>query len=165
MRILSIILLLLLTACGFQPVHGVKSAETALSQTALETIKVEVPAKGRTAQLYRIALEDTLHPANLYPEPHYRLVSTLEEIKQPIIIERDAQITRYNLILKAHYELFDIATGESLKKKVSQRVSSYNVSDSDFATFMGDRDARENGIKVLTQTIAMELAAFLGEAP
>ncbi len=159
MRFLAIILsLFLLCACGFEPVHGTKVAE---SSPLLEMIKVEVPTKGRTAQLYRIALEDALHPGNQYPEPRYHLVSQLEEIRQPIIIERDAQITRYNMVLKSTSELLDIASGEKIFSKHSQRISSYNVSDSDFATFIAERDARKNGINALAQTIAMELVTHL----
>ncbi|MDG1285957.1 MAG: hypothetical protein P8P30_00150 [Rickettsiales bacterium] len=150
--------LFLLTACGFEPVHGTKVAQ---SNPLLEMIKVEVPSKGRTAQIYRIALEDALHPGNQYPEPRYHLVSQLEETKQPIIIERDAQITRYNMVLKSTYELIDIASSKKLFSKHSQRISSYNVSDSDFATFIAERDARRNGIEALARTTAMEIATRL----
>lgn len=160
MKFLCIIALLTLTACGFHPVHGNK-ANTAINSMVLEEIKVEVPTKGRSGQLFRIALEDELHPENLYPTPRYRLIGNLEEIKQPIIIERDARITRYNLILKSNYKLLDIASGETVHSKSSQRISSYNVSDSDFATFIANREARERGIKELARTIAMELASVL----
>ena len=158
MKYFALICLVTLTACGFQPVHGTKTEQTA-NIIALEEIKVEVPAKGRLAQLYRIALEDSLHPSNLYPTPKYRLTSAITEVNQPIIIQRDASIVRYNLVLKATYELTDIASGTQLAKKKIQRISSYNVSDSDFATFIAKRNAREQGIKALAKDLSMKLAA------
>lgn len=165
MRLPLLFLLCTLSACGFTPVHGTKKASNTAG-SKLETIQVEIANRDRTGQLFHIALEDALHPANHYPAPKYKLTSTLEEIKQPIIIERDASITRYNLILRAKYSLVNITTGEDIiRNKLSQRISSYNVSDSDFATFAADREARERGLEELARTISMELIGLLQDKP
>lgn len=154
-----------LSACGFQPVHGTKPQETSTGGK-LEKVQVRVANQNRTGQLFTIALEDALHPSNHYPEPDYLLTSSLEEIKQPIIIERDASITRYNLVLRARYSVQNLKTGDYLlRDKLSQRISSYNVSDSDFATFIADREARERGIEELARTISMELVTLLQDTP
>lgn len=167
MRIISLIFALLLpltllTACGFEAVHA-KGDSTLNSKyhAALNNIAVEVANQDRSGQLFRIALEDTLHPDNHYAAPKYNLRTTLEEIKQPLIIERDASITRFNLVLKARYSLTEIATGTKVKDKLSQRISSYNVSESDFATFEAERNARERGIEELARKIKMEIITSL----
>jgi len=166
MRIVTLFLLTTLTACGFEPVHGTKDAEHYAHKSPLAPIEVEVQNKDRMGQLFRIALEDALHPDNRYPTPEYTLTTTLEEIKQPIIIERDARITRYNLILRATYSLQHIESAEFIaKNKRSQRISSYNVSDSDFATFVADREARERGIETLARNMSMELITLLRAKP
>jgi len=163
MRVFSFICLLWLAACGFEPVHSARTHSDGDTAGALEDVQVVVPTGSRIGQLYRIALEDTLHPANEFPTPRYRLTATIEEINQPIIIERDASITRYNLILKTQYSLIDLSNGKVLGKKSGQRISSYNVSDSDFATFVAERDSRERGIRDLARSVSNELASLLKE--
>lgn len=154
-----------LSACGFEPVHGRSSGteNTAEHADVLEQVQVDIPTGGRSGQIFRIALEDRLHPRNLYPSPKYRLTAPIEEIRQPIIIERDASITRYNLILKTQLTLTEIDSGKTLLNKPLQRISSFNVSDSDFATYVAQNDALENGMAALAQSIQREVAAKLAE--
>lgn len=158
MRILSVFLiLLLLTSCGFRPLHA-PAEQMAVTNTMLHYVAVDsIP--GRSGQILQVALEDGLHPEGRQPELSYRLGVSLNEVKQPIIVERTGRVTRYNLILSANFRVYDPSSGRTLHKGKARRISSYNVSTADFATFSAERDARERGLKELAEDIIMRLAA------
>lgn len=157
------LILLSVTACGFRPVHSDKTlSETPQNQVlALNQISVEVPMDNRLGQLYRIALEDVLHPGNDFSETQYIMKSTIIEELQPIIIERNSRITRYNMVLKAEYTLSSLIDGSIIHRGRRQRISSYNVADSDFATFVAQRDARETGVRKVAEMLALDMAKHL----
>lgn len=152
-----LVLFLLLAACGFRPVHAPISQpnEAALQYVMLE----EVPS--RSGQILQTELEDILHPSGQYPAPRYRLALTLTEEKQPIVIERNGRVSRYNLLLKAEYRLTDFVSGAPLHQGKVRRNSSFNASLSDFSTYVSESDARNRGVKQIAQDIAMRLAAQL----
>lgn len=157
MRIVFILALAFaVSSCGFEPVYQQK-----VQHLRASNITVNVVNQSRSGQLLRIALEDEL--ANLPLAKVHYLTATLEETKQPIIVERDSRISRYNLVHKARYSLTDAQGETTLSQQQRQRISSYNVSDSDFATFAAEKDARRNGIHALAKLIAMDIASQLSQ--
>ncbi len=154
-----VVFLMVSSACGFTPVH--QQQNSSQTNTQLQMIQVDVVNTDRLGQLYQIALENALHPDNDFPEPTYRLNTSLTQLKQALVIERDASITRFNIILDATYQLSHIETGETLVNKRLQRITSYNVSESDFGTFVAEKEALERGVKELARTISMELITTL----
>ncbi len=152
--------LLLLNACGFSPLHGHKSTTPQLRQ-------VEVaPIGGREGQLLISALEDRLHPGDTSGAPHlYRLQATITVTPQAAGVEIDREITRYNLHLVSSFHLTRISDGREIYSGRLRRISSYNVSDSDFSTFVSRRDALKRGIDELAEDYHMRLAAFFARSP
>jgi LPS-assembly lipoprotein len=148
-----------LSSCGFQPIHAKKAAQ---DTSVLPAMTVEVIGQKRLAQQLRIALEDRINPGNQssIAAPKFRLITSILETEQAIIIEQDASITRFNLILQTEFRV-ENAAGEVLMKDTGQRVSSYNVSQSDFANFVARRDAREKGIEQLAETMKRQIASQL----
>lgn len=159
----ALTLLFTLSACGFEAVHSKHRAnQQAIAAPILSQVTVDVLGPKRLAQLFRVALEDQTHPENRYSsDPRYRVDASITEVKQAIVIEQDASITRFNLIFTVDYQLSDLETGEILLNRQRQRISSYNVSESDFATYINDRDARERGARELAETLAREIAIAL----
>lgn len=147
---------ILLAACGFQPVYGPKGGNHVAAPMHYIAVD-DIPS--RAGQILQIALEDGLHPQGDAPKHSYRLAVQLEETRQPIIIERTGRVTRYNLIHTAKFRVYDPRGGQDMHKSNAKRISSYNVAPSDFSTFVGERDARERGLKELAQDILMQLAA------
>ncbi len=152
-----LIALFLVAACGFRPVHApVSSSQNAV----LQYIMVDnIPT--RSGQILKIELEDLLHPDGQYPQPRYRLAVNFSEEKQPIVIESNARVSRYNLILKADYTLIDLTSGATVHQGSVKRLSSYNSSLSDFSTYVAEGDALNRGVKQLAHDVANRLIAFL----
>ena len=147
--------LLILSACGFQPVYSTRNAQTSLQHIVVETIA------GREGQLLTIALEDALHPSGAPAAPHHHLHTTLKLRKQPIGIEPDRSVLRWNLYLTAEFTLNEATTGRVVLRDSARRISSYNVSESDFSSFVAEQDAIKRGIRELAHTIRLRLAAGL----
>lgn len=143
--------LLLLSACGFQPVHGRRAAAPELEQ-------VEVaPIPGRTGQLLRISLEDRLRAGGAAA---WRLEASIAVTPQAVGIEADREITRYNLHLVSSFRLLRTGDGKEVLSGTVRRIASYNVSDSDFSTHIASRDALKRGLDELAEDYRMRLAAF-----
>jgi len=145
------------SACGFRPVHG-PADQSHLDSNALNFIAVDsIP--DRSGQILQVALEDGIHPEGRQPENTYRLSVDLQEIKQPIIIERNGRISRYNLIHVAKFRVYNPYDNATLHSGTAKRISSYNVSLSDFSTFIAEREGHERGLTALAQDIIMQLAS------
>lgn len=157
------LLLFTVTGCGFQPVYGTRDNSPSQWQAvpSLQKLVIEqIP--GRDGQILRVALEDGIRPNGEQPASQdLRLSVDMNIKKQPVIIELDGRITRYNLEIIARYRVTNLSSGKILHRDTARRISSYNVASSDFSTFIAERDARERGLKALADQMLMQLAAAL----
>jgi len=79
----------------------------------------------------------------------------------PLIIERDSQIRRFDLNVRARYSLFDIATGGEMHSGAYRATASYNVVESAaFATRMAEEDAARKAAREVSRGIATALALY-----
>ena len=139
------------------------------TDAVLQYVSVAPIEAGRGGQVLQTELEDLLHPDNVFPTPRYTLKVTLEEAKQPIVIERNARVSRYNLVMIARYELVDLNSGATVYRNETKRIGSYNASLSDFSTYVAEGDARNRNIKQLANDMVMriseKLKRFAGDTP
>lgn len=159
MRILfSLLVLSLVTACGFRPLYGTNGA-TSDPDTSAFLASIDVRASDdRTGQMLQYAIEDLLHYDPAYAK--YRLRLTVEEKLQPIGIEQDRRISRYNLIHIIKLALIRSDTGKREFKDTVKITTSYNIVQSDFASHMAERDARERAIQEAAEAIRMRLIGY-----
>lgn len=143
----------LLQNCGFRPLYSTTSKSVS-SPTLLASVTV-APIKGRTGQLFKNTLEDTINPSHLVTEPKYRLTITLETQQLSLAIQRDRTISRYQIIVTAHYTLTDINTGKTIRTGQSQRETGYDKTVSPYATFVSEETATLNAMKALAQDISI----------
>ncbi len=162
LRTFTIVALFLLASCGFEPVYGTRGKTSSVLLPG--DIKVMPITGGHEEQLLQIALEDALNPIGASTtQASWQLVVTLEKTQTPIAIEPDGTISRYNLNLAAHLQLSPAGAAEAAYTDHVRRISSYNVSESDFSSFIAQRDATERGIKELAQDVRLRLAAWLAK--
>lgn len=144
-------LLLIPAACGFQPVHGVKQ------QATLSNIRVEeIP--GRPGQLLKNYIEDEIGEAG---EGRYSLHIDYNLQSIPVITELEGVAERYRLVLRAGLALTDNETGQVVLRDTLSRQASYNVSESDYSTFIAGRSAEEMALRELANDIILRLSAIL----
>ncbi len=149
--------LLLLGACGFQPLHAKRGGRAAT--TDLATIHVNrIP--DRAGQQLRNHLLDILTPRGSPRQPRYYLSVVLTESIQEFAIRKNAFATRANFQLSARYQLIDVITKRNLFAAGSRVVSGYNISQSEFSTLIAERDARAKALREISQDIRARLGVY-----
>ena len=143
-------------ACNFRPLYLAPGADNTATQSDLAAIEIQ-GLGGRLGYLLRNALLDELNPASLEIPPRYVLDVSLSSRADPLGIQLDSTITRYNLALFAVFQLRDKTTSNVLVSSAVQRISSYNVSRQPFA----DLTAAHTAERRAAQEVATEIRTLL----
>jgi LPS-assembly lipoprotein len=151
--IAPILLVMMLPACGLQPLYsgGSKGAVAA----TLGTISV-VAIEGKNGWLMRNALNDRLGAQNNV-STQFRLVVTLDDRISGFGVRADDTVTRERRTLRARYQLISTATGETVLDATAGSDAGIDVVSSEYATIAGENSALEN----LTQKVADQIVTRL----
>ncbi len=157
------IAVLLMAACGFQPLYGPTDTKEGVLND-LAAVKVNVIAD-RVGQQLRNELEDLLTPRGQPSKAAYVLRVTLRETITEAAVERTGLATRENLRLDASFTLTEVATGAVLLTDRSSATSSYNILDeAPFSTLTSENDARRRNAKRLAENIRTRLGVYFRAA-
>lgn len=146
-----------LGACGLQPMYaGGGDANVAQGLAA-----VEVPSiPGRGGWLVRNALNDRLGVAG-EGSPRYRLEVRLDDSLEALGVLSDDTISRERRILRARYQLIDVASGEILLDATSGSDAGIDVVSSEYATIAAEQTALENLARDLADRMVRRVALAL----
>lgn len=150
---------LTLAACGFRPLYGERSAAS-VSAPELAAVQIDT-IPNREGQIVRNSLLDKMRPRGGAQKELYRLTVSLSTGRESFGIRTDDTATRATMTMVASYTLSDIATGQPLLTASSRAVSSYNILDSDFATYISENDAMRRTAVDLSEEIKTRVAIFL----
>ncbi len=162
MRILLILLApLALIACGLQPMYaGGSNAAVAQGLAA-----VDIPAiQGRGGWLVKNALDARLGVAKnggSQATPQYRLDVRLDDSLEALGVLNDDTISRERRILRARYQLVDIATGAILLDATAGTDAGIDVVSSEYATIAAEQKALENLAVDIADRMATQVALTL----
>ncbi len=152
--------IVVLAGCGFKPVYKQDSKVVPeLKQVAVTPIKDQ----GRAGQILETTLEDLLNPTRTTTEQAYTLDVAVNTQRQAVALERSREITRYNIVVTAHYTLKD-AAGKQLKKAKARAISSYDAVISDYANFASERDGTRRAMKDIAHQIRSGLVQYFDQA-
>jgi LPS-assembly lipoprotein len=164
-HVLTLAALFALTACGLQPMYaGGSSAPVAQAMAA-----IEIPAiQGRGGWLVRNALEARFGVAG-QAAPRYRLDVRLDDSLEALGVLNDDTISRERRVLRARYQLIDVANGSVLLDATAGSDAGIDVVSSEYATIAAEQKALENlaldvADRMATQ-VALTLRAQSGAAP
>jgi LPS-assembly lipoprotein len=156
---------LTVAGCGFQPIHGQRSAA---SSDTLATIDIGLIAD-RTGQMLRNELLQQMQPRGGRTPARFGLTVVLGESLQNLAIRKDETATRANLVLIARFSVTARGTGKKVFTGTARSVNSYNILTSDFATLSAREDARRRAVQQLAAGIKERLSIWLvqtgGAAP
>lgn len=152
--------LMLASGCGFQPLMGGGNVEV---RDKLESIRVEVIAD-RSGQILRNYLLDDLTPRGVRGSGSYRLQVRLFEPRREVAIRRDDTASRLGYTASVHFELQD-STGRRIFSGSSQSETTFEVTNSEFATLSGLTSARDRALQVVSADIRQQLADFFVREP
>lgn len=149
-------LLLLLSACGLQPMYaGGSSGAVASSLSAIQV----APIPERAGWLVRNALVDRLGGET--SEPSYRLDVELDDDLIAFGIRGDAAVTRERRTLRARYRLVDLNSGEVVLDATAGSDAGIDVVSSEYATVAAEQTAQERLAGVIADQMVSRLALFI----
>lgn len=153
-RALALSPLLLLAACGLQPMYAGGSAGTVA--TALSGIDV-APIPGKAGWLMDAALRDRLSVSG---SPRYRLEVELDDKITGFGVRRDDAVTRERRTLRARYRLVEIGPGTVVLDATAGSDAGIDVVSSDYATIAAENTALERLAGVVADQIVSRVALY-----
>ncbi len=159
--VFALLALLALSACGLSPMYaGGTGAGVAQGIAA-----VDVPSiPGRGGWLVKNALDDRLGVARNGAEqaaPLYRLDVRLDDSLEALGVLNDDTISRERRILRARYQLVELATGSVLLDATAGSDAGIDVVSSEYATIAAEQKALENLALDVADRIATQVAVTL----
>jgi LPS-assembly lipoprotein len=146
-------LCLSLMGCGFHPMYASGQLSPQMASIYVE------PIAESTGYELRNHLIDLLHSDGDPGGKTYRLKIILTNTNQPVTLQNDATITRYNDTLKASYVLSDDNDKPIAQGDISS-LSSYNVVTSPYATLSAQHDSDQRAADDLAERIQLDLGVF-----
>jgi LPS-assembly lipoprotein len=148
---------LALTACGLSPLYS-GGSNAAVTQGLGA---VAVPAiEGRGGWLVKNALEARLGAAGT-TTPAYRLDVRLDDSLEALGVLNDDTVSRERRILRARYQLVDLATGSVLLDATAGSDAGIDVVSSEYATIAAEQKALENLAVEVANRMATQVAVTL----
>ena len=145
----------MLLSCGYKPIHQ-KNLQVSEDLLSISVKNI----KDRPGQILKNSLINKLNPEGQRTIKKYNLIVELSESKTELGIRKDMSATRTDLEISVKYILRDIENSNILLEGNKKSVSSYDVVESVYATLVAEKEARKNGINVLSDDIFTDLAIF-----
>lgn len=161
MKALAPLLLALGTAgCGLQPLYAGGGSGAIASGLAAVDVP---PIEGRAGWLVRDALRQELGQGAEGPGSGaaYRLDVLLDEQLQGLGVLNNETVGRERYILRARYQLIDLASGDIVLDATAGSDVGIDVVSSEYATIAAEQTAQENLARELADQIATRLALTL----
>jgi LPS-assembly lipoprotein len=147
-----------LGACGFRPLYATESTPAGIAVHFEQIYVTEIG--GRTGRVLRNQLMDAFTPEGTPKSAAYRLEIELSDTKEGLVIQENADITRYNFTLTAKFKLIDASSSQVINTGSSRAISGYNVVNQQFSTQIAQRDAEERAARELGEDIRLRLGVF-----
>ena len=153
--------LLLLSACGLQPLYSAGSGDAVAQGLAAVDV---APIEGRDGWLVRNALNDRLQLTGQSVAPRYRLDVQLDDSLEALGVLNNDTISRERRILRSRYQLVDLSSGTILLDATSGSDAGIDVVSSEYATIAAEQTALENLAREVAERMVRQVALTLRDA-
>ena len=156
-----------LAGCGFRPLYGRSrqhDLSAVLAQVEIGPIRASTTDDqdlARVGQQLHNNLLDGLAPRGARGEPIYRLDVIISEGISSLAVQKSAVATRADLSLSASFSLSSLRSGRGLYSGSGRATASFNILNSEFATLMAEKGARDRAARQLSDDIRQKIAIFL----
>lgn len=160
---LILALVLCLSACGFQPLHGRAYRDSQAIDLSALSVRVD---NSRRGQLLEAEITDAVNPDYQLAEKRYTLDIDLIERDIPLFINPDGTSARGDIQWTSTYVLTRLQDGVVMDEGTISRISSYNTSDQaqeGYASYVSVEDAKKRGIIELAQDYKLRMANLLSK--
>ena len=152
------LLLVTLSACGFEPLYSERT--NARIDPKLAAIKV-APIHERVGQMLEWRLRESLNPDGRQADVRYVLNVQLTVQRADLGIQRDTTASRGQVTTVATFTLNDAKTKAVLYRSRSETIGDYDVTNDAFAAQVAFDDTQKRAVRDLTDDIHTRLATFL----
>ena len=149
--------LLLVAACGFQPMYAQPGGVNAIGPVSIHQID------GKAGHVLRTELNRILAVENDGSPPADLRITLVEQVT-PIGIRRDESATRAELRLTANYILTPPQPGARVMRGSVFTVVTYDIPTAAFGEISAQDDARERAAETMAQRFRAELALRTAQA-
>ena len=170
-RFAPIFALIMLTACGFQPMQSRayrESLNVDLSSLIIEASGTNATPNAtsvvprRYGELLTAEIQDQINPSGRRGEKRFKLAIEFSETESALFVNPDGTASRGDLTYNSSYTISSLVDGKRIATGSLVRTSSYNTSPTaDYASYVSIEDARKRGILELAQDYKLRLAALL----
>ena len=151
-----------LAGCGLRPLHAGSDGEAIDSELA--AIAVTAP-EDRLGQFLKNDLLDNLNPRGAVVDASYDLSIRLQRTRNALIIQLNDDITRYDMVVVAFYELRRRSDGRVVYRSATRRSASYNQRRAPFATLVSQQNAEDRAAREISDFIRTQLALYFSRKP
>lgn len=154
---------LLLSGCGFHPMHGTAFQDEAGIAFQQELTQIEISnIPDSSGQYLRNALIDRFYLDARPENPRYVLnISPIRESIIDLDITKTSDATRGQLRLNTEMNLVDQESGEIVLTRKLGTVTSYNILTSEFATRVSEDNTRKNALDDLARQVELQIGLYL----
>lgn len=149
--------LLLLAACGFQPMYAPEGGGPAIGPVQISEIE------GKAGHVLRTELSRILAVESSDAPPMQLEITLLEQVI-PLGIRRDESATRAELRLTANYILTPPQPGAQVMRGSVTTIVGYDIPTAAFGEIAAQDDARERAAETMAQRFRAELALRMAQA-
>jgi len=144
--------------CGFEPLYGRFGGSSSITDE-LATVKIQIIAD-RSGQILRNRLLDGMSPRGQPERPAYVLVVVLNEpLPQNLGTARDDSTVRYAYTTTAIFRLA-VPDGRIVLEGQSSSLTSYEATNSQFATLAGQINARDRVLEEIADDVRQQIAVY-----
>lgn len=155
-----VVLTLVLSGCGFQPINDLES------RSIFDSIELE-PAKVKNGNVklaweFDKLLSQKFHDGKKVMHPLYKLQSELIYEVSPAVIQGDSSISRSTIRIRLNYHLLDEKTGGTVAKGSIMSADGFDSLGTPFANYISDEASKEQLLPTIIADLRYRLYGIKG---
>lgn len=160
LRILPVMAVFVLGACNLKPLHAKKES---LSGGSCSNFKVDPINFDQVGQKLRYKLQDSLN-ASCSNNKKYVISVELAKEKESIGLQKDREITRYNVFLVAVYRVREQGGNEVILEGRRKLAGGFDAVVSDYGTYAQEQDTYRKLADELARDLSLKISGFLNSS-
>ncbi len=152
-----VLLIPLLSACGFTPLYGELENGSTLQDRLAKIAVADITEPATTGYMFQRELKKRLGEAQA---AEFDLIVLLKESRISVAVTGEANTNRFSYTLRASYKLVHRDTEKTFKGTLSA-TNGYGIVPSQYSSLVGEEQARRKSIEDLASQLEMELILAL----
>lgn len=148
-----------LSSCGFRPLYSNPGKNAGKSCDNFTVDKLE--KFDLAGQKLQYKLQDSLNQACINSNVKYGVSVDLTKSKEAIAIQKDREITRYNLHYIGNFTVSDKSSGKEIYKGSTNMVGAFDAQTSDYGTYALEQDTESKLFEEIASDISLKISSNL----